>query len=179
MIPESFNQQSFENFSKESSKLLNQSSVMFKSGRKCFSSATLLATLAIKVSPSGSSNVPIAYVNRSMPLMGLGRYEEGFDDLEMAKKWFLFGKKYVNLLFKQADCAIELKSRERLEQIIEELEKYDYALHNQKADSKKSKSFDKFSIRNYYLQFFFPPLTYAGMQTKTIVNLTIDFGGFI
>ncbi|XP_055639180.1 SET and MYND domain-containing protein 4 [Toxorhynchites rutilus septentrionalis] len=78
-------------------------------------------TCAIFSAPPNSVALALAHANRGMVLMTVKKYHEAFDDCQLALNGAYPEENRLRVLFRQAECALQLRDRDALEIILAEI----------------------------------------------------------
>ncbi|XP_062547054.1 SET and MYND domain-containing protein 4 [Armigeres subalbatus] len=79
---------------------------------------------AIFAAPRGSSALALAHANRAIVLMSLKRHREAYEDCQLALDGAYPAENRLRVLFRQAECALQMRDREGLEKALEGIQKF-------------------------------------------------------
>ncbi|EAT40978.1 AAEL007348-PA [Aedes aegypti] len=79
---------------------------------------------AIFAAPRGSPALALAHANRAIVLMSLKRHREAYEDCQLALDGAYPAENRLRVLFRQAECALQMRDREGLERALEGIEKF-------------------------------------------------------
>ncbi|XP_058448174.1 SET and MYND domain-containing protein 4 [Malaya genurostris] len=92
-------------------------------GRKCPHVALEAYSKSIFAAPRDSTALAMAHANRAIVLMSLKRFREAYEDCQLALEGAYPEENRLRVLFRQAECALQVRDREGLEKALEEIGK--------------------------------------------------------
>nr|XP_029729143.1 SET and MYND domain-containing protein 4-like [Aedes albopictus] len=78
---------------------------------------------AIFAAPRGSPALAMAHANRAIVLMSLKRHREAYQDCQLALDGAYPVENRLRVMFRQAECALQMRDRDGLERALEGIEK--------------------------------------------------------